>query len=85
MTEVVRWRGTDQRGEFRGGRSLMTPAEVADLVERRFHQGWRELRVYRGDGPVPPAELTAECRVAAIEKHPETGHRTWWAENGADR
>ena len=22
---------------------------------------------------------------AAIEKHAETGHRTWWAENGADR
>jgi hypothetical protein len=52
---------------------------MATEVEIRYRQGWRELTVVRGSGPVPPDR--DEWNVAGIGPRPDGRRgRIWWAE-----
>jgi hypothetical protein len=68
MDAVSTYRGTNRRGERRGGQTTEKPAA---LVGRRFAEGWRELVMTR-DGRI----------VGEIFRHLDPPHRrTWWAES----
>ena len=71
MTEkqTYRYRGTDRRGCGRYGVRIDTPAGLVAQVEQWYKQGWRDLTVVSGDGPVPPAE-DEEMQVAGIGRRP---------------
>ena len=75
-TEVYRWRGV-RGGSQRQGREPI--ADLAAWTEARFDAGWSALTVCAGDGPVPPPAVGAAGVVAAIDRHPDTGRRRWWA------
>lgn len=78
MTHTYRFRGVDPKGQHRFGRFVTS--DLGAHTEMRYRQGWRSLLICSGDGPVPPP-TDDEHRVAAIEAHPDTGKRIWWAEN----
>ena len=81
---IYRWRGVNVAGTPQSGQFTMSPADLAEHTEKLFGLGWRSLEVQAGPGPVPPSPLADRTTVVArIEKHPETGRRTWWTE--ADR
>jgi predicted amidohydrolase YtcJ len=73
---LYRWQGVNAHEVATGGRLECDPSELADWVLRTYRKGWRALSVHAETGDVA-AELTL---VAAIQKHPGTGRRTWWAE-----
>lgn len=74
-----RWRGVSRTGTPRGGMKEIgdLPAWVRDL----YTQGWHDLVVCSGDGPVPPPAIGPAGVVAEITRHPDHGRRTWWAED----
>jgi hypothetical protein len=74
------WRGTDRQGVARAGRTSLPPQEMAAKTEICYQRGWRELKV--AEGCDPPSQ--AQHLAAAIETHPDTGRRIWWAA-AADR
>ena len=78
---AYRWRGVNRRGAALFGMTTMLPGSVASLVEKYWRLGWREFLIVPGEGPVPPV-ADDPGRVGAIEKHPDTGRRIWWAEAG---
>jgi hypothetical protein len=65
------WQGVNRSGTASCGGGIATTPELAAIVEDRFRTGWRWLKVER-DGIL----------VAAIERNPSTGRRSWWAEAG---
>jgi hypothetical protein len=71
MTGIYAYIGRDRSGAARSGVTTESPEALA---ARYFSARWRELTVYR----IPDHESP----VAAIELHPDTGKRTWWAESG---
>ena len=73
-----RFWGITGHGDGNCGCITLPSASLAGRVEDRFRAGFRRLVVCSGDGPVPPRP--DEDSVAEIAPHPETGHRTWWAE-----
>jgi hypothetical protein len=78
MTPTYRFRGVNPKGVSSFGRFVTS--DLPAHTEMRFRQGWRSLLICSGDGPVPPAPDDGH-KVAGIERHPETGKRTWWAES----
>lgn len=65
VTNHVRFVGRDRSGTARTG--AVEALDVADFVESRFRQGWRELTVHDRTG----------VEMGAIGRHPDTGRRTW--------
>jgi hypothetical protein len=61
--------GIDGRGSARTGVTIDGPAEFAS---RQYRNGWRKLEIRTDDD--------ARRLVGAIEPHPDTGTRIWWAE-----
>jgi alkanesulfonate monooxygenase SsuD/methylene tetrahydromethanopterin reductase-like flavin-dependent oxidoreductase (luciferase family) len=76
---TYRYRGTDRNGHGRFGTWAGTKASLAAKVEQWYRQGWRELTVVTGDGPVPPRE-DEELQVAGIGRRPGERRRTCWYE-----
>jgi hypothetical protein len=72
------WTG-DRDGVAHAGRTGLAPEEMAAKTEICYRRGWRELNVAEGWDPPSQAQELA----AAIEPHPDTGRRIWWAA-GAD-
>ena len=65
---MITYQGTDRKGNARGG---ATRTETPAVLGRRlYNAGWREARLRRNG-----------ILVGAIERHPGTGRRTWWAES----
>jgi hypothetical protein len=81
-TQVYRYRGTTRRGAARCGVWSETLAGLAARVATLYRQGWRDLTVVRGDGPVPPRR-DEEQTVAAIGRHDGERSRSWWSEGPA--
>ena len=79
MAQTYRYRGTDRNGDGRYGTFDDTPARLAARVEKWYEQGWRELTVIAGPGPVPPAR-DEEMQVAGISRRPGERRRTCWYE-----
>jgi hypothetical protein len=75
--ETYSWSGTDVEGVAHMGRTGFTPAQIAQVTENYYRQGWQSLRVARG-WDVPDAGTPG--LVAMIGPHPDTGKRMWWAE-----
>jgi hypothetical protein len=61
--------GIDGQGNARTGVTIEAPAEFAS---RQHRNGWRRLEIRAGD--------EAGEVVGAIEPHPDSGTRVWWAE-----
>jgi len=76
---IYRWRGISPGGTFQSG--MTDIADLAMWTAIRFDHGWHDVIVCSGDGPVPPPAIGAAGVVAAIDRHPDTGKRRWWAED----
>ena len=76
---IYRFHGTDRNGHGRFGTWAGTVASLAAKVEQWYQQGWRELAVFTGDGPVPPRK-DEELQVAGIGRRPGERRRTCWYE-----
>ena len=76
---TYRYRGTDRNGHGRYGTWADTKASLAVKVEQWYRQGWRELAVVTGDGPVPPRE-DEELQVAGIGRRAGERRRACWYE-----
>ena len=61
--------GVDGRGAARTGVTFDSPA---DFASRQYRNRWRRLEIRTDD--------EARELVGAIEPHPDTGRRIWWAE-----
>jgi hypothetical protein len=79
--ETYSWSGTDAKGVAHMGRTGFTLAQIAQVTENYYRQGWQSLRVARS-WEVPDAG-TPDL-VAMIGPHPGTGERVWWAEGETD-
>lgn len=64
------WLGVDRNGKRWLGFDVATPTV---LTERLYAAGWRTATISR-DGET----------VGAVERNPDTGRRTWWAEGKRD-
>jgi len=76
---TYRYRGTDRNGRGRFGTWAGPKASLAARVEQWYRQGWRDLAVLTGDGPVPPRK-DEEMQVAGIGRREGERRRTCWYE-----
>lgn len=68
----MRYRGINKNGVGVTGQADIS--NVAEFVEDYYRRGFRQLTVYIVSGGT-------EQTLGRIEPHPDTGQRTWWAED----
>lgn len=70
MVDRLTYKGIKRSGIAAGG--VVHGTSAASLTEFLYNQGWRKASVNNAASGVLVGEVT---------KHPDTGRRTWWAEN----